>query len=228
MYQATGGQMAAVVGLTKEQVEKVLEENNLTEIDIANLNTPTQIVIAGYSEDIQKASEAFTNHPNCFMYKVLNVSGAFHSRYMQPAMEEFTEYLKQFTFQDLRIPVISNTYARPYSNSEIMETLSKQLVSSVQWTDSVRYLLMKDIQDIISVGPGRVVQGMVNSIIREAEPMSIEEANVIPTIENPLWNRITSSEKNRRSYLVMNRLIKIQMRYYQRCSVILNLKRNII
>ncbi|MGN8844969.1 ACP S-malonyltransferase [Niallia sp. HCP3S3_B10] len=183
MYQATGGQMAAVVGLTKHQVEEIIRDNNFTKIDIANMNTPTQIVIAGYSEDIQKASEVFTNNSNCFMYKILNVSGAFHSRYMQPAMEEFNRYLKEFTFNDLKIPVISNTYARPYKNSRIMETLSKQLVSSVQWTDSIRYLLMKDVQDIVSVGPGRVVQGMVNSIIREAEPMTIAEAEVASSIE---------------------------------------------
>jgi trans-AT polyketide synthase, acyltransferase and oxidoreductase domains len=175
MFRETGGQMAAVVGLTKDQVEQVLKDNGFDRIDVANMNTPNQIVLAGYGEDIQKAKSVFTNHKNCILYTVLNVSGAFHSRYMQPAKEEFMEYLKQFTYSEMKIPVISNVYARPYKPLKIMETLSEQLVSSVQWTDSIRYLLAKGVEDIIQVGPGRVVQGMVKNIIRDAEPLVIDE-----------------------------------------------------
>ncbi|WP_269820016.1 acyltransferase domain-containing protein [Bacillus velezensis] len=145
MFREAGGQMAAVVGLTKEQVEQVLHENELTNLDVANRNTPNQIVIAGYREDIQKAKDPFQNHSNCVMYKVLNVSGAFHSRYMQPARDEFTEYLQKFKIGSMKIPVISNVYARPYKQSRVLETLSEQLVSSVEWTDSIRYLLAKGV-----------------------------------------------------------------------------------
>ncbi|MBO3795704.1 MULTISPECIES: ACP S-malonyltransferase [Bacillus subtilis group] len=180
MFREAGGQMAAVVGLTKEQVEQVLHENKLTNLDVANMNTPNQIVIAGYREDIQKAKDPFQNHSNCMMYKVLNVSGAFHSRYMQPARDEFTEYLQKFKIGSMKIPVISNVYARPYRQSRVLETLSEQLVSSVEWTDSIRYLLAKGVEDIIQVGPGRVVQGMVQTIIRDAEPIMIEEED-LPT-----------------------------------------------
>lgn len=175
MSLANGGAMAAVVGLKKEQVEEILRKNQLSEIDIANLNTPSQIVISGVKEDIVKAEKYFTDTEGCFMYKVLNVSGAFHSRYMQPAKDEFTEYLKQFKYHKMEIPVIANINARPYKEGKVVETLSKQLVSSVYWTDSVRYMMAKGVDSFEEIGPGHVAIGMVRKIQREATPLELDE-----------------------------------------------------
>lgn len=190
MVRAAGGKMAAVIGLKREQIAKVLEENGFTGIDIANLNSPTQIVISGLSDDITAAEKVFSKTDGCIMYRILNVSGAFHSRYMNIAKSEFTECLKTCKFNKMRIPVIANVTARPYSEENIVEILSKQLVSSVYWTDSVRYMMAKGVEDFVELGPGNVIQSLIKKIAREAEPMDLssEESVVSPVVpeEEPL------------------------------------------
>ena len=178
MARENGGTMAVVAGLNRKQVETVLNENHFDGIDIANLNTLSQIVISGIKEDIVKASEIFSNTTGCIMYKVLNVSGAFHSRYMMSAKTEFSEYLKQFDYNSMEIPVIANISARPYDENAIEDTLAKQLVSSVYWNDSVRYMMAKGVDSFEEIGPGRVAIGMIRKIRRETTPEDIEQVKL--------------------------------------------------
>lgn len=189
MAKANGGTMAAVVGLDKEKVEQILKENHLERIDVANLNTPSQIVISGIKDDIVGAEQYFKAVEGCLMYKILNVSAAFHSRYMEPARDEFTDYLKQFHYNKMEIPVIANITARVYKENEVADTLSKQLVSSVQWTDSVRYMMAKGVDTFEEIGPGHVAIGMVRKIQRQAEPLDLsnekeEQDNNLTALEN--------------------------------------------
>lgn len=185
MQRAEGGGMAAVVGLKEPQVRQVLKDSGFTAIDVANLNSPTQIVISGKKDDIYAAENVFKDVDGCFMYKVLNVSGAFHSRYMEPAREEFTQLLNSVTFKPMQIPIIANTTARIYDETKIASTLSKQLVSSVYWTDSVRYLMAKGVDEFVEVGPGNVLTKLVAKIKREAEPLDLsKEPDVVPTVQS--------------------------------------------
>lgn len=181
MAKMAGGGMAAVLGLKEEQVRYILRENDFTEIDVANLNAPTQIVISGSKEDILAAEDIFREHEGCFMYKVLNVSGAFHSRYMKPVVEEFTQLLKTATFHKMKIPIIANLTAHPYDENKVVEILSKQLVSSVHWTDSIRYMIAKGVKEFIEVGPGNVLQKLIVNIKRESEPLDLEKLSNEPT-----------------------------------------------
>ena len=96
MSQASGGSMAAVVGSDLPTIEKILQANGLTSIDIANFNSPTQIVLAGPKEDLIKAEKPFKAAGARFL--LLNVSAPFHSRYMHAAMEEFRGFLENFQF----------------------------------------------------------------------------------------------------------------------------------
>lgn len=173
MSQATGGGMAAIVGLEYEKVKEVLEKNNLHNIDVANFNTPTQIVVSGLKEDIEKAKTFF--EAAGARYVVLKVSGAFHSRYMVESSKKFEEFLKDFEFSDLSIPVLSNVYARPYKNSSIKNILIEQMRSSVKWTETIRYLMGKEVNNIEQIGPGAVLTGMVKNILRDAEPLIVED-----------------------------------------------------
>lgn len=185
MQRAEGDSMAAVVGLKEPQVRQVLKDSGFSAIDVANLNAPTQIVISGKKDDIYAAENTFKEVDGCFMYKVLNVSGAFHSRYMQPACDKFTQLLNSVTFNPMRIPIIANITARIYDESKIADTLSKQLVSSVYWTDSVRYLMAKGVDEFVEVGPGNVLTKLVAQIKREAEPLDLsEEPEVIPAVQS--------------------------------------------
>ncbi|ODP28429.1 Polyketide biosynthesis acyltransferase like protein BaeD [Paenibacillus nuruki] len=179
MGEANGGAMAAVVGLDQASIERILKENRLSTIDIANLNTPSQIVISGPKDDLVQAQSIFEQQ-GATNYVMLKVSAAFHSRYMANVQQKFADYLKQFHFNMPAIPVISNVYARPYESNNLYECMIQQITSSVQWTDSIRYLMGKGVQEIIQVGPGKAVTNMVAAIQREASPLIIEESIVEP------------------------------------------------
>jgi trans-AT polyketide synthase, acyltransferase and oxidoreductase domains len=176
MSEAKGGGMAAVIGLTEEKIDHVLRENNLMDtIQVANYNSPSQIVIAGLKDDVLAAQPAF-EQAEARMYIPLKVSGAFHSKYMAPAQKEFAEFLNAQPFGELTIPVISNVHARPYKQQDLRRNLIEQITHSVKWTDIVRYLLGKGVTEFEEVGPGNVLKGLVRNIQREAEPLIVDEA----------------------------------------------------
>ncbi len=170
MSRASGGAMAAVLGLTEEETKNVLQTANLDSIDIANLNALTQIVISGTREDIEKAQPVFEKEDATYI--PLNVSAAFHSRYMQNARDEFEDYLKEFTFQELNIPVISNVTATPYQQGDIVQNLAEQLRSSVRWSDSVQYMLARGVTDFEELGPGDVLTKLVTRIKSDEPPQT--------------------------------------------------------
>jgi len=174
MWDAKNGGMAALIGYTKEQVEEVLQKNKLDTIDVANLNTPTQIVISGLKKDVD-ASKAVFEASGIRMFMPLKVSGAFHSRYMQAAKEEFERFLVPFDFKEPEIPVISNTHARPYQFSEIKKTLAAQITSSVKWSESIQYMMGKGVDTFVEMGPGVILKGLVTKIKAEAQPLIVND-----------------------------------------------------
>ncbi|MFT0802670.1 ACP S-malonyltransferase [Bacillus swezeyi] len=171
MSMVRNGGMAAVMGLSEEQVAEALKENHLHTIDIANVNAPYQIVISGQKEDIEKAASIFEAITEVTMFLPLNVSGAFHSRYMNQAKQEFEQFLQSFHFSPLSIPVISNVFARPYTNESIKTTLSDQINQSVKWTESIRFLIGKGQMEFEEIGPGHVLTGLIHRIKKDAEPI---------------------------------------------------------
>jgi malonyl CoA-acyl carrier protein transacylase len=163
MSKAQGGGMAAVVGLNKEQIVEVLKQ--FPAIDIANFNSPTQTVISGPQTDINNAKSAF-EAAGSKMYVVLKVSGAFHSRYMKPAQDEFSEFLKDFSFQAPKTPVIANYTAQAYPNDEtgIKHNLAQQISNSVRWVETVQLLKQQPAPEFEELGPGRVLSKLINQI----------------------------------------------------------------
>ncbi|MEH7265815.1 ACP S-malonyltransferase [Priestia megaterium] len=172
MGQATGGGMAAIIGFNIEQVRSILTRSELLDIDIANHNAPNQIVISGTKDDIISA-QSFFEDAGVKAYIPLNVSGAFHSRYMVNAEKSFADYLRQFTLSPLSIPVISNVNAQPYKQKDLETNLIKQISNSVRWTDSIRYLMALGEMQFEEIGPGRVLINLVNAIRRETAPLVI-------------------------------------------------------
>lgn len=163
MAKATGGGMAAVIGMTPAHIADLLKAKNLDTIDIANLNTHVQVVLSGKKDDITKAKPIF-EEAGCMMYIPLNVSGAFHSRYMTPAKEEFKAYIDQFTINPPQIPVIANLTALPYGPGQEKSNLIDQIDHSVKWTEIIQYMLDKGETEFVEVGPGTVLTGMVTKI----------------------------------------------------------------
>jgi len=174
MARINGGGMAAVVGVDEAKLRRILEENNLGEIDVANYNAPGQIIISGLREMIVRAKPIFeTAGARCAL---LQVSGAFHSRHMMPTQREFTTFLHQFDYGDLRIPVVSNVEANLYTQGTIIDLLSRQLTNSVRWTESIQFLLRKGEMNFIEVGPGNVLTKLMEKI--QSEPISAASSKV--------------------------------------------------
>lgn len=167
MSRASSGAMAAVLNLPADKLEAILTENGLTGIDIANYNSPSQLVIAGLKEDINRAAQVFETMEEVRCV-ALNVSAAFHSRYMRDAQQEFKHFLSRFEFASLKIPIISNVTARAYKQTEIAANLAKQITHSVNWVDSIRYLMGQGSMVFEEVGPGKVLTKLIAKIQKEA------------------------------------------------------------
>ena len=165
MAQATGGGMAAVLNATPEEIMAILRVNGLTSIDLANFNTPSQTVISGRVEDIKAAQPLFQtgNH----LYVVLRTSGAFHSRYMEPARAEFADFMAGIATSGPKIPVISNVTAQPYEGHLVKDLLARQIVSPVRWSDTVELLLGHPGMEFEEVGHGDVLTKLIQKIRRE-------------------------------------------------------------
>jgi trans-AT polyketide synthase/acyltransferase/oxidoreductase domain-containing protein len=177
MARARDGGMAAVLNKSEPEIREMLKEGGFDGIDIANLNAPAQIVLSGPREDIAAAKEIFKKDRSC-RYVILSVSGAFHSRYMADAQREFTDFLGGFPLHAPKIPVVANVTARPYRADEVKETLVAQITSAVKWSETVRFLMGKGENELVEVGPGRVLTGLVANIRRDAEPLVVDEEPV--------------------------------------------------
>jgi malonyl CoA-acyl carrier protein transacylase len=167
MSQATSGGMAAVIGMSADKVAKVIADHGLASLDVANFNTPVQTVISGPVDDIRSAGPFF-DQEGAQMYIPLQVSAAFHSRYMADAGKAFAEFLEPMTFAAPKTPVVANATAQPYPTGNASDCVKSLLVSqitqSVQWTRSIRFLLGQGITQFTEVGPGNVLTRMVQQI----------------------------------------------------------------
>ncbi|MBI5075339.1 MAG: ACP S-malonyltransferase [Nitrospirae bacterium] len=163
MNAATGGGMAAILGMTGDAVAAALAELGAVSIDVANFNSPGQTVICGPKADIEIFAPQM-KEKGAKRAVILPVSGAFHSRYMKPAAEEFEAFLTEFSFNSLQIPCIANCSAQPYTDDSIASNLVKQIYSSVKWVETVTSLRAQGADTFIEVGPGTVLAGLARQI----------------------------------------------------------------
>lgn len=173
MHHAAGGAMAAVINTDEAKIVDLLQTSGLANIDIANYNAPSQIVISGLASEIQEAVDIFTRHRIIAIR--LNVSGAFHSRFMQAARDEFESFLQAFQFNEPSVPVIANVHARPYAPGTIAANLADQITQAVQWTDTIRFLMGQGEMNFKELGPGRVLTDLAKRIQKEARPWTPAE-----------------------------------------------------
>ena len=193
MGAASGGRMAAVIGASEENIKELLTAHQFNDIDIANVNTPTQFVIAGKTDSILQAEKIFTK--SGIRYVPLNVSAPFHSRYMQGVQKMFALFLEDFTFKKPAFPVIANVTARPYDANAIHETLSAQISSPVLWTDSIKYLLERGEVDYIEVG-SNILTRMVVEIKKAWERQEDSRKELAIAIPARAGNDVTGKKQN--------------------------------
>lgn len=185
MNEARDGAMAAVVGADAASLRRLLEDGGHGEVDVANFNTPTQIVLSGTAPALDAA--ALTCQDAGFMVVPLNVSAAFHSRQMAPARRAFGEFLQGFSFAAPRATVIANATARPYPDSAdgIRDLLLQQITSSVRWVDSMQYLLASGHADFDELGPGGVLTKLLGQIRKAPLPAGMPEPVAAPASPEP-------------------------------------------
>jgi malonyl CoA-acyl carrier protein transacylase len=171
MAEAGPGAMAAVIGLAEDEVRDALDRGRAHAVDVANLNTPTQVVISGRKQDMAAAVTLLK--PVATAVVPLSVSGAFHSRHMASAAEQFGAYLAQFRFAALKIPVVANTTGRPHTDAELARELQRQVTSPVRWTDTVHHLL-DHTDEIREIGPGQVLTGLTRQITAQRDAAPVE------------------------------------------------------
>lgn len=175
MGRAKNGGMAAVIGLKEEKVKKILKESEYRDVSISNYNSPEQFVLSGTTNDIRNSASLFEDEGA--RYILLNVSGAFHSKFMEEAKEEFEKYIRQFEFSHLNIPVISTCTARPYTDDNIHENLVNQIVGGVKWIDTIRFLRDLGEENIIEIGPKKTLTKLVQKINEAYDKEKVEEKN---------------------------------------------------
>ncbi len=163
MNAATGGGMAAILGMDGDAVAKALAELGADRIDVANYNSPRQTVISGLKADIETFAPQM-KEKGAKRVVILPVSGAFHSRYMKSAANEFASFLSGFTFGSLVIPCIANCSAEPYNDESIASNLISQISSSVRWIETIKGLRGQGADTFAEVGPGAVLKGLIRHI----------------------------------------------------------------
>jgi malonyl CoA-acyl carrier protein transacylase len=178
MSQARNGAMAAILNSSEDKIQEILQEAGLTGIDIANLNSPFQIVISGLKEDVNKAQPYFQNANAMFI--PLNTSGAFHSRYMKEAETEYTKFVKKAKFAKPNIPVVANVTGQLYTVENAAQNLISQISNCVRWTDSIVYLLTQGDMEFEELGVGDVLTKLIRAIKKEydAKTTPISEKSV--------------------------------------------------
>lgn len=163
MGEADGGSMAAVVGLTAEQVEQAAASWDGGGIWVANLNAPDQVVVSGRAEQVQAARDHFLE-AGAARYVQLPVSGAFHSSLMQGAQARFEQVLATAEFSAPRIPVVANLTGSIYTQDALPGCLAAQICGAVRWSQSIRMLLDRGETRFIETGARQVLTPMIEKI----------------------------------------------------------------
>ncbi len=163
--------MAAVLNLDDAKVEEIC--NGISEVVVpANYNCPGQLVISGSLEGIRMACEQMLA-AGAKRALVLPVGGAFHSPLMEPARTELAKAIESTTIHQPRCPIYQNVTASPVSDPTVIRmNLVAQLTAPVRWTQTVQNMTANGANTFIEVGPGKVLQGLVKKINREAEILS--------------------------------------------------------
>ena len=178
--RATSGGMASVLGGDAEIIKEVCAA---CEIDVANFNSPGQIVISGEKVKLAKAVEELKARG---MRKiiVLNVAGAFHSRLMKPAGEALEKVLEESPVAMPRIPVYHNFTAAPAADvAQLRANRAAQVAGSVRWEECVRNMVAAGGDTMIEFGPGNVLTGLLRRTLPEVRGLNVNSAETLRNIE---------------------------------------------
>ena len=155
--------MAAIIGSNSNNIKNIINNNNIN-LEIANDNSPLQVVISGDILELEKSKSIFLDN-GIKKFVKLNVSSAFHSKYMIEAENLLKENIDSLNFKSNKIKIISNYSASASSeNAIIKESLKKQMSNKVRWTESIKKLEEIGETKIVEIGPGKILSGLIKRI----------------------------------------------------------------
>jgi [acyl-carrier-protein] S-malonyltransferase len=174
------GGMIAVMGIGIESAGKVCKMvEGIGSVEIANHNSPGQIILSGEKDALGKAME-LAKEEGAKLVVPLKVSGPWHSRFMREARERMVDHLEAYSFHQPSIPVVANVSADyEHGADQIKENLVRQITSPVLWVDSIQRLMRDGYTSYIEVGPGRVLRGLVKDISRQANVGNVENVKTL-------------------------------------------------
>ncbi|UCD15964.1 MAG: ACP S-malonyltransferase [Candidatus Omnitrophota bacterium] len=171
--------MFAVIGLDRGTLSKE-EKGGL--FFIANINSPSQIAISLRKQDKDKVRDLLTEAGAKRVIE-LEVSGGFHSPFMEPALKDLKKVIDNLEFRQAKIPIVSNLKAKGSKDvTEIKENLLQQLVSTVLWKDCVEFMVNNGARTFYEVGPSRVLRGLLRKINSAVEVVNIENKQDLETL----------------------------------------------
>lgn len=159
------GTMAAILGLDREKVNEVIEQVDNGIIEVANYNSPGQIVISGETGTVKDSISLFKEN-GAKKAVVLNVSAPFHSSMLEPAGLKLKKELDEIKLRKCKVSVVSNVNADYYTDN-YKDLLVSQVSSSVLWEDSIEKLINEGFDTFIEIGPGKVLKGFINKISKK-------------------------------------------------------------
>ena len=177
-YKVNHSGMAAIIGLNCNTVEKIIVDNDL-KVEIANDNSPLQIVISGIKENLSQSENIFKNN-GAKKFVFLNVSAAFHSKIMLKAEKRMKHFIDNSSFNNPFVPIISNYTALSSKDKIVLsDNLSKQMSNRVRWVESVQYLEKMKEDTIVEIGPGKILTGLIKRISNQFKIHNIENISDI-------------------------------------------------
>lgn len=182
------GGMAAVLGMTAEQIEAALKD--IPDVWVANYNCPGQIVITGKAEAVEAAA-APLKAAGAKRILPLKVSGPFHSPLLEAAGARMEEELNKVDYTPLRVPYVTNVTAEPVKDiAESKDLLKKQISSSVRWEQSVRRMIEEGVDTFVEIGPGKTLNGFLRKIDRSVQVYNVSAFSDIETVAEALKEKM--------------------------------------
>jgi [acyl-carrier-protein] S-malonyltransferase len=181
------GTMAAIISLKKDKIEELIKKvSKFGTIEIANYNSPYQIVVSGKSEVIEKLLILGEEDEEASIVP-LKVSAPFHSSLMEEAKENLASYIENVDIQDPKIPVICNVTADYVkTKKEIKDALIEQVTHPIKWVDIIKKMNSEGINCFIEVGPGNVLKKLIKQILPKAKVYNVCDSETLEKIVRKL------------------------------------------
>ena len=187
MGATKGGAMAAILNAPEGSLEKALKEAlEVGYVDVANYNSPAQVVITGDENAVKKAGELLSE-AGARRVVPLAVSGAFHSKFMEEAGHEFASFVQDLDMENAQVPVFTNVDAQATMlSAEFKNKMPKQIYSSVHWTQTIENMIKDGVDTFIEIGPGKVLAGLNRKIDSSVKTYNIYDKESLESTINAL------------------------------------------